>query len=41
MLNMFPCRQVSGLRRQLRRAVVDHVSDTFTDTEAPLARLTR
>ena len=31
--------KVGGLRRQLSRAVVDHVSDTFLDTSDPLASL--
>ena len=31
--------KVHDLRRQLRRAVVDHVSDTFLDTSGPLAIL--
>ena len=31
--------RTNDLRRQLRRAVVDHVSDAFLDTETPLNQL--
>ena len=31
--------KMGGLRRQLRRAVVDHVSDLFIETDGPLLRL--
>ncbi|CAG0884731.1 unnamed protein product [Cyprideis torosa] len=30
------CRKTSDLRRQLRKAVVDHVSDSFLETNVPL-----
>lgn len=30
------CRKTRDLRRQLRKAVVDHVSDSFLETSVPL-----
>lgn len=33
------CRKTRDLRRQLRKAVVDHVSDSFLETSAPLQAL--
>lgn len=30
------CRKTRDLRRQLRKAVVDHVSDSFLETNVPL-----
>ena len=30
------CRKTRDLRRQLRKAVVDHVSDSFLEPDAPL-----
>ena len=30
------CRKTRDLRRQLRKAVVDHVSDSFLETDVPL-----
>ena len=30
------CRKTHDLRRQLRKAVVDHVSDSFLETNVPL-----
>lgn len=33
------CRKTRDLRRQLRKAVVDHVSDSFLDTTVPLQDL--
>lgn len=33
------CRKTRDLRRQLRKAVVDHVSDSFLDTNIPLLDL--
>ena len=33
------CRKTRDLRRQLRKAVVDHVSDSFLETTTPLIDL--
>lgn len=33
------CRKTRDLRRQLRKAVVDHVSDSFLETTTPLLDL--
>jgi catenin alpha len=33
------CRKTRDLRRQLRKAVVDHISDSFLDTTIPLLEL--
>lgn len=33
------CRKTRDLRRQLRKAVVDHVSDSFLETSVPLSVL--
>lgn len=32
----YMCRKTRDLRRQLRKAVVDHVSDSFLETSVPL-----
>ncbi|KAL4699243.1 hypothetical protein H8959_011900, partial [Pygathrix nigripes] len=30
------CKKTRDLRRQLRKAIIDHVSDSFLDTTVPL-----
>ncbi|KAF7247195.1 Catenin alpha-3, partial [Varanus komodoensis] len=34
------CKKTRDLRRQLRKAIIDHISDSFLDTTVPLLVLT-